>query len=101
MFIRLAYKSLLDRKGSILMTLLAISVSVFVLLGIEHIRQQAKESFSNTLSGTDLIVGARTSNLNLLLYSVFRVGNPTNNIGWETYNNIATNTNIVWTIPIS
>ena len=101
MFIRLAYKSLLDRKGSILMTLLAISVSVFVLLGIEHIRQQAKESFSNTLSGTDLIVGARTSNLNLLLYSVFRVGNPTNNIGWETYNSIATNTNIVWTIPIS
>ena len=75
MFFRLASKSLLDRKGSVLLTLLAISVSIFVLLGIEHIRQQAKESFSNTLSGTDLIVGARTSDINLLLYSVFRIGN--------------------------
>ena len=101
MFFRLAYKSLLDRKGSILLTLLAISVSIFVLLGIEHIRQQAKESFSNTVSGTDLIVGARTSNLNLLLHSVFRIGNATNNIRWETYQQVAGHPNIDWTIPIS
>jgi len=101
MFFRLAYKSLLDRKGSVLLTLLAISVSIFVLLGIEHIRQQAKESFSNTVSGTDLIVGARTSNLNLLLYSVFRIGNATNNIRWETYQRVASHPNIAWTIPIA
>lgn len=101
MFFRLAYKSLLDRKGSILLTLLAISVSIFVLLGIEHIRQQAKESFSNTISGTDLIVGARTGNLNLLLYSVFRIGNATNNIRWDTYQEIAEHPSVEWTIPIS
>ena len=101
MFLRLAYKSLLDRKGSVLLTMLAISVSIFVLLGIEHIRQQAKQSFSNTVSGTDLIVGARTSNLNLLLYSVFRIGNATNNIRWETYQEIASNSSVDWTIPIS
>ena len=101
MFFRLAYKSLLDRKGSVLLTLLAISVSIFVLLGIEHIRHQAKESFGNTVSGTDLIVGARTGNLNLLLYSVFRIGNATNNIRWETYEEIASNPSVEWTIPIS
>jgi len=89
MFFRLAYKSLLDRKGSVLLTLLAISVSIFVLLGIEHTRQQAKENFSNSVSGTDLIVGARTSSVNLLLYSVFRIGNATNNISWDTYQRIA------------
>lgn len=101
MFFRLAYKSLLDRKGSVLLTLLAISVSIFVLLGIEHIRQQAKESFSNTVSGTDLIVGARTGNLNLLLYSVFHIGNATNNIRWDSYQQIASNPSVDWTIPIS
>lgn len=101
MFLRLAYQSLLDRKGSVLLTMLAISVSIFVLLGIEHIRQTAKESFSSTVSGTDLIVGARTSNLNLLLYSVFRIGNATNNIRWETYQDIASNSSVAWTIPIS
>ena len=101
MFIRLAIKSLLDRKSSVLVSLLAMSVSIFVLLGLEHIRHQTKENFSNTVSGVDLIVGARTGSVNLLLYSVFRVGNPTNNIRWETYEKVASSRKVDWAIPIS
>lgn len=101
MFLKLARKSLLSRKGSVLLTLLAITVSVTVLLGIEHIRHQAKTSFNNTVSGTDLIVGARTGDINLLLYSVFRLGNATNNIQWSTYQDIAAHPKVAWTIPIS
>ncbi|MGB2044584.1 MAG: ABC transporter permease [Porticoccaceae bacterium] len=101
MFIRLATKSLLNRKGSVLLTILAMSVSIFVLLGVEHIRGQSKQSFNNTVSGVDLIVGARTGSLNLLLYSVFRIGSPTNNIAWDTYQSISNNTKIAWAIPIS
>ena len=101
MFIRLAIKSLLDRKSSVLVSLLAMSVSIFVLLGVEHIRHQTKENFSNTVSGVDLIVGARTGSVNLLLYSVFRVGNPTNNIRWETYEKVASSRKVDWAIPIS
>ena len=101
MFAQLALKSLLDRKGSVVLSLMAMTVSIFVLLGVEHIRHQAKENFSNTVSGVDLIVGARTGNLNLLLYSVFRMGSPTNNIRWETYETIASSNKIKWSIPIS
>ena len=77
MFLKVAVSSLLSRKGSAVMTLMAISVAIFVLLGIEQIRQQARESFASTVSGVDLIVGAKTGSLNLLLYSVFRIGSPT------------------------
>ncbi|MEH6552448.1 MAG: ABC transporter permease [Pseudomonadales bacterium] len=101
MFFRLASKSLLNRKGSVLLTILAMSVSIFVLLGVEHIRTQTKESFNSTVSGVDLIVGARTGSLNLLLYSVFRIGSPTNNIDWATYQTIAENSKVAWAIPIS
>ena len=101
MFLRLAYKSLLNRKGSVSLTLMAMTVSIFVLLGIEHIRHQAKENFRNSVSGVDLIVGARTSSINLLLYSVFRIGSPTNNIRWDTYQTIANDPNIAWSIPLS
>lgn len=101
MFARLALKSLLDRKGSVFLALLAMSVSIFVLLGVEHIRNQAKESFSNTVSGVDLIVGARTGSLNLLLYSVFRIGSPTNNIRWESFQEIAGSSKVKWAIPLS
>ena len=78
-----------------------MSVSIFVLLGVEHIRTQTKEGFNSTVSGADLIVGARTGSLNLLLYSVFRIGSPTNNIDWETYQTIAKNSNVAWALPIS
>lgn len=101
MFFRLALFSLWSRKGSALLTFLAITVSVFVLLGVEQIRHHAKDSFGNTVSGIDLIVGARTGDINLLLYSVFRLGNATNNISWESYQHIAADPNIDWTIPIS
>ena len=101
MFLRLALRSLWNRKGSALLTLLAITVSVFVLLGVEQIRYQAKNSFGNTVSGIDLIVGARTGDINLLLYSVFRLGNATNNISWQSYQHIANNPKVAWTIPIS
>ena len=101
MFIRLASKSLINRKGSVLLTIMAMSVSIFVLLGVEHIRSQSKQSFNSTVSGVDLIVGARTGSLNLLLYSVFRLGSPTNNIDWETYQHISDNSKIAWSIPIA
>lgn len=101
MFMRLAFKSLVNRKGSVLLTLMAMTVSIFVLLGVEHIRHQAKESFGNTVSGVDLIVGARTGSLNLLLYSVFHIGTPTNNISWESFEDIASDPNVEWTIPIA
>ncbi|GAA6137423.1 ABC transporter permease [Arenicella sp. 4NH20-0111] len=101
MLLRLAIKSLLDRKSSVLLTCFALTISIFVLLGVEHIRKESKESFSSTISGADLIVGAKSGRLNLLLYSVFRMGSPINNISWRSYQNIAAAPDVDWTIPIS
>ena len=101
MFFRLATKSLFNRKGSVTLTLLAMTVSILVLLGVEHVRNQARDSFANTVSGVDLIVGARTGSLNLLLYSVFRIGAPTNNIAWQSYEKVAADPNVSWAVPIS
>lgn len=101
MIFRLSTKSLWHRKGSVIMTLVATSLSIFVMLGVEHLRVQAKASFSQTISGTDLIVGARTSQVNLLLYAVFRIGSPTNNIGWDSYQHFKQRPEVAWTIPLS
>ncbi len=101
MLLRVAWKSLLNRKTSAVLTILSIAVSIFVLVGVEHIRQEAKNSFNKTVSGVDLIVGARTGQLNLLLYSVFRIGNATNNISWQSYQELAKHRSVAWTIPLS
>ncbi len=97
----LAIKSLHNRKFTTILTVASIALSVTLLLGVERIRKEAKTSFTNTISGTDLIVGARTGPVQLLLYSVFRIGNATNNISWESYQEVARNPNVKWTIPIS
>ncbi len=101
MFFKLAFKSLVSRKASVILILLSISISIYVLLGVEHIRQQAKQSFTNSVSGVDLIVGARTGNLNLLLYSVFHVGSPTNNVRWQTYEKLSKHKKVDWSVPLS
>ena len=97
----LAFKSFRNRKFTTILTIVSISLSVTLLLGVERIRKETKKSFANTISGTDLIVGARSGPLPLLLYSVFRIGNATNNISWESYQEIRRNPNIKWSIPIS
>ena len=78
--LRIALRSLASRRVTVLLTVFAIAVSVTLLLGVERIRTEARASFSNTVSGTDLIVGARSGSVPLLLYSVFRIGSATNNL---------------------
>ncbi len=97
----LAWKSLLNRKATALLTIFTIAISVVMVLGVEKIRSQARESFSNTVSGTDLIVGARSGSIQLLLYSVFHIGSATNNISWKSYQKIAHSKKVKWIIPIS
>ena len=80
---------------------MTVAISVVLLLGVERIRTQAKDSFANTISGTDLIVGGRSGQVNLLLYSVFRIGNATNNIDWKSYQEFANHRAVDWAIPIS
>ena len=99
--LRLALQSLANRKLTALLTILSIAFSVALLLGVEKVRTGARQSFADTISGTDLILGARGGSLNLLLYSVFRIGNATNNVTWKTYQDIAGRPEIAWIVPIS
>lgn len=99
--LKLAWQSLRNRSSSALLTIIAVAVSVALFLGVEKIRTGLKSSFENTISGTDLIVGARSGQVNLLLYTVFRIGNATANVTWQTYQEIAARDDIAWTVPIS
>jgi putative ABC transport system permease protein len=101
MRMRLAGKSLLNRRGTVLLTILSLTIGILLVLGINHLRTQVKESFNNTLSGTDLIVGARGGALNLLLYSVFHMGSSTHSIRWQTYEELAKHSQVKWAIPLA
>lgn len=98
---KLALKSLFNRKVSIILTLIAIAVSVALLLAVERVKQQVQENFANTVSGTDLIVGPRGSQTQLLLASVFHMGTMTNTISWSSYEQVRSTPGVEWSVPIS
>lgn len=99
--LKIALQSAYYRRTSLLLTTLSIAISICLLLGVDTIRKETKNSFVNTISQTDLIVGARSGPINLLLYSVFRIGNATNNVSWESYEEISNLEEVAWSIPIS
>jgi putative ABC transport system permease protein len=97
----LAVHSAWNRRFVLSLVALSIALSTFLLLGIERIRADVRENFSQSVSGTDLIVGPRTGGVQLLLYSVFRIGNATNNIRWSSVQTIAQHKAVAWMVPIS
>ena len=97
----LTLKSAWNRRLSLSLTVLSIAISIMLLLGVDQVRKEAKRNFINTISKTDLIVGARSGPVNLLLYSVFRIGNATNNVSWESFEKLSSLKQVKWAIPLS
>lgn len=101
MLLKLTRASLWNRRFAVGLTLFTVAISVTLLLAVERLRVETRRSFASTISGTDLIVGARTGPVQLLLYSVFRIGDATNNIQYSTYLELASLPQVAWSIPIS
>ncbi|RBW48968.1 ABC transporter permease [Marinobacter sp. F3R11] len=99
--ISLATASLWHRRKVLALVCLTLTLSVTLLLGIQYLRTEVKQSFTSTISDTDLIIGARSGQINLLLYTVFHIGDATNNIRWSTFQELKQDTRIDWLIPIS
>lgn len=98
---RIAALSLANRRLSATLTVATIALSIVLLLGVSTVRSAMRASFADTIAGTDLLVGARTGAVELLLYSVFHIGNATNNIRQSSLDEIARRPEVAWVVPIS
>lgn len=99
--LRLSLKSLANRRLTVFLSVLTIAFSVALLLTVERVRTEARTSFNQTISGTDLIVGAPSGDIQLLLYSVFQLGNASANMSWSAAQKIAAMPEVAWTIPLA
>lgn len=97
----LAARSAWNRHFVLSLVVLSIALSTFLLLGIERLRQDLRANFAQAVSGTDLIVGARTGPVQLLLYAVFRIGNATNNIRYSSAEAVGQLRGVAWLVPLS
>ena len=99
--LRLAWGSLLNRRFAVVLTICTIALSIGLLVLVEQLRAEVRQGFYRSVSGTDLIVGARTAPVQLLLYSVFGIGDATNNISFQTYRELSQVREVAWAVPMA
>jgi len=97
----LAWRSLLNRRFAVVLTVCTIALSIGLLVLVEQLRSEVRQGFYRSVSGVDLIVGGRTAPVQLLLYSVFGIGDATNDISWETYTQLKALPEVDWAIPMA
>ena len=101
MLVKIALASSWSRRHVLSMIVLSIALSVALLLAVEQVRSEVRNSFNRSVAGTDLIVGARGGELQLMLYSIFHIGQASNTISWKSFELIRDNPNVEWALPIS
>lgn len=97
----LAARSAWNRRGTLSLVAASVALATLLLLSIERMRADVHDSFSQAVSGTDLIVGARTGPVQLMLFAVFRIGGATNNIRMNSVQAIASHRGVAWVVPIT
>jgi len=65
------------------------------------VRHDARQSFGQSVSGVDLVVGARTGGVQLMLYAVFHAGSATHNMRCDSFENLAAHPAVDWAVPLS
>jgi putative ABC transport system permease protein len=98
--LRLALFSLLNRRFVAILTVVSIALSVMLILGVERLRGEARESFTNSASGIDLIVAARGSPVQILMATVFGVGSTGVGLDWDTFEMVENRPEVAWAVPI-
>ncbi|MFN7458783.1 MAG: ABC transporter permease, partial [Gemmatimonas sp.] len=99
LILRLALASLRSRKLTTALTVASIALSVTLLVGIETVRAGVRDSFAGTIRGVDLIVGARGGSLQVLLSTVFGIGNPAGSVQLRTMQRWQQHPAVKWVVP--
>ena len=96
----LAIKSAWSRRLGLSFVVLSVAVSAVLVLSVFQLRQDARQSFSQAVSGVDIMVGPRGSASEFLLYTVFQLGRPSRNMDASTLETVGALPGVAWAIPL-
>jgi putative ABC transport system permease protein len=97
----LIWRSAWHRRQVLWLTVMSVALSAALLLGLERLRADVRQSFAQAVSGTDLIAGPRTGAVELLLYAVFHIGQPQANLPWAAVQALRDQPDVAWVIPLA
>jgi len=98
---KLLIKSVRSRLLPVSLVIITLMASMVLLLSIERVQKATEAGFNQSISGVDTIIGPRSSSLELVLYTVFHLGRPTNNITMKTIDYIKQREDVEYLVPIA
>ena len=94
-------RSILDRRFSLSLIVLALAAAIALYISVQNIQRMTRAGFENSVANVDLVVSARSSDIQILLNSVFGIGQPTGLVSAESVKDIADLPQTAWHVPVS
>jgi putative ABC transport system permease protein len=95
----LVRRSLRQHLLSTVVTVISVGLAAGLTMAVFAINRQTYEAFTGGSPGFDAVLGARGSQLQLVLNTVFHLETSPGNIPWSMYKQIAANPRVVLAIP--
>lgn len=97
----LAWKNLLSKPLSTLMSLLLLTLGSGMISLLLVFGRQLEDKFTKGIDGIDMVVGAKGSPLQLILSSVYHIDYPNGNIAKAEAEKIMRHPLVAWSIPLA
>jgi putative ABC transport system permease protein len=93
--------SLANRAFSLTLIVVTLACAVALYVGVQNVQRLTRASFENSISGVDLVVAARGSDVQILLNTVFGLGVSSNLVSDETVISVADMAEVAWVVPVA
>ena len=93
--------SLANRAFSLALIVVTLACAVALYVGVQNVQRLTRASFENSISGVDLVVAARGSDVQILLNTVFGLGASGNLVSDETVAAVADMPEVAWVVPLA
>ena len=97
----IARRSAWNRRSTLVWVVVSLALATALLWTLERLRHDIRSSFSQSVSGVDLIVGARSSPVQLMLFSVFHIGSVPQGMSMDSVRMLAQHRSVSWVVPLS
>jgi putative ABC transport system permease protein len=97
----MARRSAWNRRSTLLWVVVSLALATALLWALERLRHDMRHSFAQSVSGVDLIVGARSSPVQLMLFSVFHIGSVPQSMSMDSVRALEQHRSVSWVVPLS
>jgi putative ABC transport system permease protein len=99
--LNIARQSAWNRRSTLAWVVVSLALATALLWTLERLRHDIRQSFSQSVSGVDLIVGARSSPVQLMLFTVFHIGSVPQSMSMDSVQKLAQHRSVSWVVPLS